>query len=113
MIAAGTLKGTVRFYGTPAEETLGGKIYMIREGLFKDVDIALAWHPEDKTTVDNLGAQAIVQFMVEFVGGRHAPPTTECAQRLGRGGGLYPRDQPASRTRATDRADALHGRARR
>jgi aminobenzoyl-glutamate utilization protein B len=68
MIAAGTLKGTVRFYGTPAEETLGGKIYMIREGLFKDVDIALAWHPEDKTTVDNLGAQAIVQFMVEFKG---------------------------------------------
>ena len=68
MIAAGTLKGTVRFYGTPAEETLGGKIYMIREGLFKDVDIALAWHPDDKTTVDNLGAQAIVQFMVEFHG---------------------------------------------
>ena len=68
MIAAGTLKGTVRFYGTPAEETLGGKIYMIREGLFRDVDIALAWHPEDKTTVDNLGAQAIVQFMVEFHG---------------------------------------------
>ena len=68
MIAAGTLKGTVRFYGTPAEETLGGKIYMIREGLFKDVDLALAWHPDDKTTVDNLGAQAIVQFMVEFHG---------------------------------------------
>jgi aminobenzoyl-glutamate utilization protein B len=68
MIAAGTLKGTIRFYGTPAEETLGGKIYMIREGLFRDVDIALAWHPDDKTTVDNLGAQAIVQFMVEFRG---------------------------------------------
>ncbi|HEY5545067.1 MAG TPA: amidohydrolase [Gemmatimonadaceae bacterium] len=68
MIAAGTLKGTVRFYGTPAEESVGGKIYMIREGLFKDVDVALAWHPDDKTTVDNLGAQAIVQFMVEFHG---------------------------------------------
>jgi aminobenzoyl-glutamate utilization protein B len=68
MIAAGSLKGTVRFYGTPAEESLGGKIYMIREGLFRDVDIALAWHPDDKTTVDNLGAQAIVQFMVEFRG---------------------------------------------
>src|SRR5688572_7924574 len=68
MIAAGTLKGTVRFYGTPAEETIGGKIYMIREGLFKDVDVVLAWHPDDKTTVDNLGAQANVQFMVEFRG---------------------------------------------
>ena len=68
MIAAGTLKGTIRFYGTPAEETIGGKIYMIREGLFKDVDVMLAWHPDDKTTADNLGAQANVQFMVEFRG---------------------------------------------
>lgn len=68
MIVAGTLKGTVRFYGTPAEESIGGKIYMIREGLFKDVDVALVWHPDDKTTVDNLGAQANVQFMVEFRG---------------------------------------------
>ena len=68
MIAAGTLKGTIRFYGTPAEESIGGKIYMIREGLFKDVDVALAWHPDTKTTVDNLGAQANVQFMVEFQG---------------------------------------------
>ena len=68
MIAAGTLKGTIRFYGTLAEESIGGKIYMIREGLFKDVDVALAWHPDDKTTVDNLGAQANVQFMVEFRG---------------------------------------------
>jgi aminobenzoyl-glutamate utilization protein B len=68
MIAAGTLKGTIRFYGTPAEESIGGKIYMIREGLFKDVDVALAWHPDEKTTVDNLGAQANVQFMVEFRG---------------------------------------------
>ena len=68
MIAAGTLKGTVRFYGSPAEESIGGKIYMIREGLFKDVDVALAWHPDVSTTVDNLGAQANVQFMVEFRG---------------------------------------------
>ena len=68
MIAAGTLKGTVRFYGTPAEESLGGKIFMIRDGLFKDVDVVIAWHPDDKTTVDNLGAQANVQFMVEFRG---------------------------------------------
>ncbi|MDH5567989.1 MAG: hypothetical protein OEY15_15125, partial [Myxococcales bacterium] len=38
-IAAGDLKGTVRFYGTPAEEDIGGKVYMIRAGLFDDVDI--------------------------------------------------------------------------
>ena len=37
--------GTVRFYGTPAEEGGSGKVYMVREGLFEDVDIALHWHP--------------------------------------------------------------------
>src|SRR5881392_1819699 len=34
LIAAGKLKGTIRFYGTPAEEDVGGKIYMAREGMF-------------------------------------------------------------------------------
>jgi len=37
--------GTVRFYGTPAEEGGSGKVYMAREGLFDDVDIVLHWHP--------------------------------------------------------------------
>jgi aminobenzoyl-glutamate utilization protein B len=68
LIAAGTLKGTVRFLGTPAEESIGGKIYMIREGLFKDVDVVLVWHPDDNTQVDYEGAQANVQFFVEFEG---------------------------------------------
>src|SRR5436309_2052052 len=39
-IAAGKLHGTIRFYGTPAEESVGGKLYMVRAGLFKDVDVA-------------------------------------------------------------------------
>jgi aminobenzoyl-glutamate utilization protein B len=68
MIAAGTLQGTVRFLGTPAEESIGGKIYMIREGIFRDVDVVLVWHPNDETFVDNRGAQANVQFFVEFRG---------------------------------------------
>ena len=37
--------GTVRLYGTPAEEGGSGKVYMVREGLFDDVDITLHWHP--------------------------------------------------------------------
>src|SRR5918992_5879585 len=37
--------GTIRVYGTPAEEGGGGKIYMVRAGLFDGVDIALDWHP--------------------------------------------------------------------
>jgi aminobenzoyl-glutamate utilization protein B len=45
------LKGTLRYYGTPAEEGGGGKIYMIHAGLFKDVDAVLAWHPNDSNGV--------------------------------------------------------------
>jgi len=68
LIAAGRLAGTVRFYGTPAEEAIGGKAYMTREGLFKDVDVALAWHPEDRTRADTEGGQALVDMIVEFHG---------------------------------------------
>ena len=39
--------GTVRLYGTPAEEGGSGKVYMVRDGLFDDVDAALHWHPGD------------------------------------------------------------------
>ena len=46
------LKGTLRYYGTPAEEGGGGKIYMLHAGLFADVDAVLAWHPGDSNHVD-------------------------------------------------------------
>jgi aminobenzoyl-glutamate utilization protein B len=67
-IAAGRLKGTVRFYGTPAEEDIGGKIYMVRDGLFDDLDAVLAWHPGDETQADTLSSQAIVDLSIEFHG---------------------------------------------
>jgi len=68
LMAAGKLKGTIRFYGTPAEEAVGGKVYMAREGLFKDLDVCLNWHPGDETEVAVDGSQAIVEFIVEFSG---------------------------------------------
>jgi aminobenzoyl-glutamate utilization protein B len=68
LIAANRLSGTVRFYGTPAEEAVGGKVYMVREGLFRDVDVALAWHPSDRTRADMQGGQALVDMMVEYRG---------------------------------------------
>ena len=68
LMAAGKLKGTIRFYGTPAEEAVGGKIYMAREGLFKDLDVCLAWHPEGETQVSVDSSQALVEFIVEFSG---------------------------------------------
>src|ERR1700723_3289399 len=46
------IKGTLRYYGTPAEEGGGGKIYMIHAGLFRDVDAVLAWHPGDSNSVN-------------------------------------------------------------
>jgi aminobenzoyl-glutamate utilization protein B len=68
LIAAGKLQGTIRFFGTPAEESVGGKIYMLREGLFRDVDTMLAWHPGDETQSDTQSTQAIVDVIVEFHG---------------------------------------------
>ena len=67
-IAAGKLKGTIRFYGTPAEEAIGGKTYMARDGVFDDVDVMLAWHPGDYTQADTTSSQAMVDLKVEFKG---------------------------------------------
>jgi aminobenzoyl-glutamate utilization protein B len=67
-IAAGRIKGTVRFYGTPAEEDVGGKIYMVRDGLFNDLDVVLAWHPGDETQADTNSSQAMVDLAIEFHG---------------------------------------------
>lgn len=68
LIEAGELSGTIRFYGTPAEEAVGGKLYMAREGLFDDVDVAIAWHPSSEIRSDTGGSQALVDFIVEFHG---------------------------------------------
>lgn len=67
-IEAGKLKGTIRFYGTPAEEAVGGKTYMARDGLFNDLDVVLAWHPGDETQADTTSSQAMVDLIVEFHG---------------------------------------------
>ena len=42
--------GRVRFYGTPAEEGGSGKVYMVRDGLFDDVDFTVHWHPGDENS---------------------------------------------------------------
>lgn len=44
-LIANKKQGTIRFYGTPAEEGGSGKVYMVREGLFSDVDVVFHWHP--------------------------------------------------------------------
>lgn len=67
-IAAGKLKGTIRFYGTPAEETIGGKLYLARMGLFDDLDICLDWHPGAGTSANTQSSKALIDFRVKFYG---------------------------------------------
>ena len=68
LIEEGKLSGTVRFYGTPAEEKFFGKLWMIREGLFDDVDIVMDWHPSAETKANVQSSLALVDFIVEFYG---------------------------------------------
>ncbi|MBK7649826.1 MAG: amidohydrolase [Flammeovirgaceae bacterium] len=68
LIQQGKLKGTIRFYGTPAEEAVGGKIYMARDGLFADLDVCLDWHPDVEIAASTQSSQAIIDFIVEFKG---------------------------------------------
>jgi aminobenzoyl-glutamate utilization protein B len=68
LIAAGQLKGTIRFYGTPAEEDLAGKVYMARAGLFDDLDICLDWHPDYENKANVQSSQAIADYTITFKG---------------------------------------------
>ena len=68
MMADHGTTGTVRLYGTPAEETLVGKVYMARDGLFDDLDASIVWHPGQRTAVSNNRARALNNFEVAFRG---------------------------------------------
>ena len=62
------LKGTVVFIGTPAEETIFGKTYMARAGLFDDLDVCMDWHPGDNLEASTQSRKALVDFRVKFYG---------------------------------------------
>ena len=67
-IADRGIPGTIRFYGTPAEEGGGGKLYMIRAGVFKDVDTVLSWHPSDQNGASLKSSLAIISAKFRFYG---------------------------------------------
>lgn len=67
-LAAGPRTGTVRYFGTPAEEGGGGKIYMLREGLLKDVDAVIGWHPSDQNSASPSSSLATVTAEFTFHG---------------------------------------------
>lgn len=61
-------EGTIRFYGSPAEEGGSGKVYMVRAGLFDDLDIALHWHPGDRNDASAGAALANKSAKFRFYG---------------------------------------------
>ena len=67
-LAANKRSGTVRFYGTPAEEGGSGKVYMVRAGLFDDVDAVVSWHPGDHNGADADSTLANVTGKFRFRG---------------------------------------------
>lgn len=67
-LQSGNRRGTIRLYGTPAEEGGAGKAYMVRAGLFDDVDIALHWHAGDRNIVTNEPTLSNKSAKFRFVG---------------------------------------------
>ena len=67
-MAATGQKGTLRYYGTPAEEGGSGKVYMVRAGLFSDVDVAVSWHPGDRNEASPTSSTANITAKFRFHG---------------------------------------------
>jgi aminobenzoyl-glutamate utilization protein B len=62
------MPGTVKLFGTPAEEGGSAKVYMVRDGLFNDVDVVLHWHPSDNNDASPETCLAIKQAVFRFYG---------------------------------------------
>jgi aminobenzoyl-glutamate utilization protein B len=62
------ISGTIRFYGTPAEEGGSGKVYMVREGLFSDVDVVIHWHPASANSANASSSLANKSGKFRFYG---------------------------------------------
>jgi len=70
------LEGTVRYYGCPGEEIGSGKTFMVREGLFDDVDFAVCWHPWSRNSVWSMSSLACYEVSFRFKGkSSHAAST--------------------------------------
>jgi aminobenzoyl-glutamate utilization protein B len=65
---ANNVKGTLRMIGTPAEEGGAGKVYMVRDGVFADVDAVIAWHPGDDNAVNGERSMANISGKFRFHG---------------------------------------------
>ena len=68
MMQADGTPGVIRVYGCASEESQGVKVYMVRDGLFDDVDAALAWHPAPVAVVGAVRTSANDGIRVRFAG---------------------------------------------
>jgi len=62
------IEGTIRLYGTPAEETVIGKVYMVLGGVFQDLDVCLHWHPSSKNRAWAGSSKALISAKFTFAG---------------------------------------------
>jgi aminobenzoyl-glutamate utilization protein B len=67
-IRQGNLKGTIRFYGCPAEEGGSAKVFMLRAGLFDDCDAVLHWHPSSRNVVGDRSCLSRIAVKFRFRG---------------------------------------------
>ncbi len=75
---ANNVKGTLRMIGTPAEEGGSGKVYMVRDGVFNDVDAVIAWHPGDDNSITGERTMANISGKFRFKGiSAHAAASPE------------------------------------
>ena len=80
-LAAGNFRGTVKVYGTPAEEGGSGKVYMVRAGLFDGVDVVLHWHPGNANSANASSSLANVTAKFRFYGtSAHAAGSPEAGR---------------------------------
>ncbi|WP_281543115.1 amidohydrolase [Maribacter aestuarii] len=68
LMQAGKIKGTVKFLGTPAEEKFFAKVWMVKAGLWDDVDVNISWHPSAGIEADVQSGLSLIDFIVEFHG---------------------------------------------
>ena len=67
-MAQNGIKGRVRYYGCPAEEGGAAKTFMVRDGVFDDVDVAISWHPSHMVGVNPARSLAITLLDFSFAG---------------------------------------------
>lgn len=62
------VEGTIKFFGCPAEENFSGKVFMVREGIFDDMDAVISHHPNDMNAVDLRSSLALNSAKFHFRG---------------------------------------------